>query len=1023
MVCGRRLHGISRFIRHNEIIKDHYPLRFVYWLISLLLLSVPGLGQKASLRGHVTDESGAVVPGATVTLNGPSGFVRTTRSADDGTYVFQDLLPGMYTIRASAPGLFLRQPAKVTAGTGSEILNLLLNVVAEKQEVSVEENAGPAVSTEASANASAVVLRGSDLDALSDNPDDLAADLQALAGPAAGPNGGAIYIDGFSGGELPPKNSIREIRINQNPFSPEYDRLGYGRIEIFTKPGTDKFHADLGYNFATDQWNSRNAYAAVKAPFHLHELREAVSGPLNRRASFNLTLTREWVDNGNVVNAVTLDPRSLAPTAFTDTPLAALRRTGFTPRVDYQLSAKHTLTVRYSYNRDIVRNAGVGGFNLVERGYHNDARSQTVQLTETAVAGAGVINETRFQYYRPATVSQANMPGCAIQVLGAFNGGGNPLGRSTDTQNNYEFQNYTSVLHGAHTLRFGVRLRGTTETSVSPQDYNGTFTFSGGVAPELDADNQQVFDSIGQPLLVSISSLESYRRTLLFQQMGLPAAQIRQLGGGATQFSINAGSPVIAGGQADLGAFAGDDWKARPNLTLSLGLRYETQNNIHDWRDFAPRIGLAWAPGAAGRSRPQSVIRAGFGMFYDRFALGNILTAERYNGAIQQQYIIANPDFYPSVPLVSSLPGPVPPSSVYRIDSALRAPYLMQSAIGFERQLPFNTTAAVTLANSHGLHLLRSEDINAPLPGTYVPSAPGSAVFPLGKPGLVALMESAGLYNQNELILNVNSRLRPGISLTGSYTYNRAMSNTDGLGTFPARPYSMDGEYGPAATDMRHRVTLGGTVITRWGIRFNPLLTANTGPPFDITAGRDLYGDTLFNGRPGLATDPAKPGLVATSYGLLDPNPTPGEKVLPRNFGRGPGQIMLNMRIGRTFSFGARREGATASLGGVPATPGGGGPGGRGGGPGGGPASPFSTGAGGGPPGSGGGTASSGRRYNLTVSMQIRNLTNHNNPGPIIGNITSPLFGMANQPAGVGSGIFSESANNRRLELQTRFTF
>jgi hypothetical protein len=996
--------------------------RLIYSLMAFLLFSLPMLGQKASLRGQVADESGAVVQGATVTLNGPSDLVKTAKSGNDGTYVFSDLPPGDYTVLTSAPGLALREPAKISLGTAAQTLNLLLNVVAEKQEVSVQENAGPGVSVEAAGNASAVVLSGSDLDALSDNPDDLAADLQALAGPAAGPNGGSVFIDGFSGGELPPKNSIREIRINQNPFSPEYDKLGYGRIEIFTKPGTDKFRADLGYNFATDKWNSRNPYAAEKAPFHLQEFRELLSGPLGRRASFNVTLTRELVDNGNVVNAVTLDPRTLAPVTFTGTPLAQLRRTGATPRVDYQLSAKHTLTARYSYSRDIVRNAGVGSFNLVERGYHNDARSQTVQITETAVLNASVVNEIRFQYFRPTTISQANTPGYAIQVLDAFNGGGSPVGHSTTTQNNYEVQNYTSILHHAHTWRFGVRVRGTTQTSVSPQNYNGTFTFSGGVAPELDANHQPVVDSSGQPVLVNISSIESYSRTLLFQQQGLPATRIRQLGGGASQFIINSGNPAIAGGQLDLGAFAGDDWKVRPNLTLSLGLRYETQSNIHDWRDFAPRIGLAWAPGGAGKSRPKSVIRAGFGMFYDRFGLGNILTAQRYNGAVQQQYIIGNPDFYPAVPAVSSLAGPLPSSTLYQISSTMRAPYLMQSAVGFERQLPFNTTVAVTFASSHGLHMLRSQDINAPLPGTYAPPTPGSSVYPFGRPGLVVLMESAGLYNQNQMILNVDSNVNRNVSLTGSYTYSRAMSNTDGLGTFPANPYSMEGEYGPAATDMRHRVSLGGTVTAKWGIRFNPLLTANSGPPFDITAGSDLYGDTLFNDRPGIATDPNKAGVVPTRYGLLDPNPSQGQQLLPRNFGRGPGQIMLNLRVGRTFTFGARREGAAPSLGGGPASPGGGGPGGPGsGGPdsrSGGPPSPFSVGG-----AQSGGASRSSRAYNLTVSMQIRNLTNHNNPGPIIGNITSPLFGVANQPAGSGGGIFSESANNRRLELQMRLTF
>ncbi len=404
-------------------------------------------------------------------------------------------------------------------------------------------------------------------------------------------------------------------------------------------------------------------------------------------------------------------------------------------------------------------------------------------------------------------------------------------------------------------------------------------------------------------------------------------------------------------------------------------------------------------------------------MFYDRFSLGNILTAERYNGLVQQQYVVASLDFYPIVPPISSLTGPLPPSTVQRISPTLRAPYLMQSAVGFERQLPFNTTVALTFDNTHGLVMLRSRDINAPLLGTYVPSVPGSGVYPLENPGLVVLMESSGLYNQNQLILNVNTRVNRNLSLSGSYTYNRAMSNTDGLGTFPANPYSMAGEYAPAAMDIHHRVMLGGTITPKWGIQFNPLLTANTGPPFDITAGQDIYGDTLFNARPGLATDPNKPGVIATKYGLIDPNPTPDEKLIPRNFGRGPGQIMLSMRIGKTFSFGGARESAAAGSGGGPVAtgPGGGGPGGGGRGT---PESPFSMGGG----TVQGGATSTSRHYSLIISMMIRNVTNHNNPGPIIGNITSPLFGQANQPAGVG-GIFSESANNRRLELQMRLAF
>jgi hypothetical protein len=197
-------------------------------------------------------------------------------------------------------------------------------------------------------------------------------------------------------------------------------------------------------------------------------------------------------------------------------------------------------------------------------------------------------------------------------------------------------------------------------------------------------------------------------------------------------------------------------------------------------------------------------------------------------------------------------------------------------------------------------------------------------------------------------------------------------------------------------------VSFGGTISTKGAITLSPLFTAASGIPFDITTGNDLYGDTLFTARPGIATDPEKPGVIATKYGLLDPNPTPGEQILPRNSGRGPGSVMFNLPISRVFAFGPKGEGSISTGG---ANRGSGGV--------------FSS----GPAAS---TVSTRRRYNVAISMQIRNLLNHTNPGPITGNITSPLFGLANQSAGassLGGTSFLESANNRRLKLQARFTF
>jgi Carboxypeptidase regulatory-like domain len=981
-------------------------LKFRFAPALAFLLSQVLVAQTASLRGQITDQSGAVIPGARVTLSGQSGPLKSTVTDNNGVYTFAALTPGDYTVQASAPELSLAQPVKVTLRAGSRSLNLVLKVASISEKLTVQDASGPALTTDSSNSAGAVVLRGTDLEALSDSPDDLAADLSALAGPSAGPNGGAIFVDGFSGGQLPPKESIREIRINQNPFSPEYDKLGYGKIEIFTKPGSDKYRGTAQWNFANDFWNTRNPYSPDKAPFLLNEFEGNAGGPLTRKSSFTIDAQRNMVDNGSIVNAVTIDTQTLAAKPFTGILTTPGRFTNISPRVDYQLGANHTLMFRYGITHSDVRDNGIGGFDLISRGYHSQFTNQTVQAADTALIGS-FVNETRFQFYRSATQALANTLSPAILVLQSFNGGGTALGRTFDAQNSYELQNYGSMLKGRHSWRLGVRLRAQTDDSVSPQNFNGTFTFAGGaLAPVLDAQNRPVLGANGQPQLAPATSIERYRRTLLFQQLGNTPAMIRALGGGATQFTINTGAAELAVHQIDVGIFAGDEWRVRPNFTLSLGLRYETQTNIHDWRDLAPRVAFAWAPGGGAQKRPKTVLRAGFGIFYDRFGLGNTLAAQRFNGLVQQQLVVPDPDFFPNVPVPAALQGFQARQVIQQISSRIRAPYILQSALTVERQLPANSTLAVTYTNSHGLHLFRSEDINAPLPGTYNPSVANSGQFPLGHPGPVELMESSGVYNQNQVIANVNSKLNAGLSLFGFYVYNHARSNTDGIGTFPANPYNFSGEYGPASTDVHHRFTVGGSINLKWAVRISPFIVAQTGAPFDITAGSDLFGTTRFNGRPGIAAGPARPGLIQTAYGLLDPNPAPGEPLLSRNYGRGPGQFNVNLRIAKTIGLGKERGGSDSRPTGST-----------------GQGATLAAASG---RGLGGliGSPSTSHRFNLSIGLSVRNLLNHTNPGPIIGNITSPYFGSANQIAGAQNGEgFYETANNRRLESQLKFTF
>ena len=475
------------------------------------------------------------------------------------------------------------------------------------------------------------------------------------------------------------------------------------------------------------------------------------------------------------------------------------------------------------------------------------------------------------------------------------------------------------MAEGAHTWKMGIRVRAVSIQDTSTQNFDGTYTFGGAYAPILDANNQPVVPGIvcNQQTPAAgcqtISSIQQYQRTLLFQQMGYSLPQILSLGGGASQFSINTGNPLVLVGQSDTALFVGDDWRVKPNLTLSLGLRYETQLNIHGRLDFAPRLGFAWAPGAAAKAaRPKTVIRGGFGIFYYRFNEQNILVAERFNGVTQQQFIIDNPDFFPSIPPASVLQELASTQAIHTVSPLLQAPYVLQSAMSVERQIPGNTTLSLTYTNSHGLHQLLSRNINAPLPGTYT-GVTGSGVYPYGDVGPIYEQESAGLYNQDQLVVNVNSRVNRNISLFGFYVLSYAWSNTDGINTFPANQYSMAGEYGPAATDIRHRGSIGGTIVAPWNVRFSPLIVIQSGAPFDIITSQDVYGDTLLSARPGIPTNPNMPGLIQTPYGLLDPNPSPGEAILPRDFGRGPGLFSVDLRLARTWGLGSLKNGARAN--------------------------------------------------------------------------------------------------------------
>ena len=1000
-------------------------MKLMLVVLAFLIGSLPVFGQQpaATLKGRVTDEFGGVIVGASVTVIDATGVERkTAKTNGDGLFVIAGVAPGKYTVRATAAGFAAYENAEVDLAAGrSAQLDITLKVTIEQQKVTVSAAAG-GVNTEPDNNLGAVVLRGSDLEALPDDPDDLAAALQALAGPSAGPNGGQIYIDGFTGGRLPPLSSIREIRINSNPYSAEYDRPGIGRTEIFTKPGTESFNGQALFNFNNQALNARNPFAPTPA-YLSRRFEGELSGPIvKKKASFFFDFEKRDINDDAIINATILDP-SLNIVSLSQSVPTPNRRTEFSQRVDYALNPKHTLVARYEFEHPSSV-TGVGGFSLASRQYKTSNTQQTIRLTETAILNQTTVNETRFQFNHQASGDTANNSIPTINVQEAFTGGGSQIGLSATRQNRFEIVNNTSMAMGTHTFRFGARLRHISIESISPQNFSGTWMFAGTRG--------------------GLTSIQAYQITLQGLRNGMTPTQIRLAGGGATQFTIATGNPKASVSQWDFGGFSQDDWKFRPNLTLSFGLRYENQDNVSSNLNFAPRFGFAWAPGPSSRQHPaKTTIRGGFGIFYDRVSENLTLTANRLNGTNQKQFIVTDPallNSFPNIPSIASLAAQ--PVSIYQLAKDIRAPYTMQAAVSVERALPHNFTTSVTYSHSRTLHLLRARAINAPLPGTFVPGVPNSGVRPLGNINNYFEYDSTGRFDQNQLIVTLGSRLSRNVTFNINYSFSKANSDSDGSGTFAANPYDFTDEYGRASNDIRHRFTLFGTFRTRWGISLNPFLIVTSGAPFNITIGHDLNGDTLFTERPAFADDLAKPGIIVTKFGTFDPNPTAGERIIPRNFGNGPGSVIANLRVSKTWGFGGEKRssaqaqgqgnrGEGGGLGGARGPGGAGGPRGGGGGPRGGGA-----GGGGGARGGGGGRVGGGfggaggesKKYSLTFSMNFQNILNHANLGRPVGNLSSQLFGISTTSAGNFGGFGGGRGGgtppyNRLIDAQIRFNF
>jgi hypothetical protein len=937
----------------RQVCPPSLRVALVWLIVYLAALSSCGSAQSqanpGAVTGTITDPVGALVSSAYVTLLSGSQQMATAISDAQGIFRFTKIEPGPYTLTVESRGFRTEQRA-ISVQPGQTLrLAISLKIEIQRQQVAVT---GETLDSSPEHNQGAVVIRSSDLDALSPDPQQLRLQILAMAGADSGAE---LFVDGFTASRLPPKSAIREIRINENPFSAQFDATGSGRVEILTKPGTDALHGSLTLLGDDSSLNSHNPFVEEQPPYSSFYSEGDVSGPVTKTSSWFLTGDQQTVGAQSFIHAIT-SATGPVYTATIDSPQTSVDAG---PRIDFQLGKIQTVSFRYQFGHQTQDDLLQSQLSLATQAVNTRHTDQTFQFSGTQVYSPRVINETRLQFMRTNDSSVSIDGSPTVIAQGAFSGGGNNLGQLHDGQNHYELQDYTSILLGSHLLRTGIRFRYGQDGNSSSAGFNGQFIF-----PSIDA----------------------YEITQQGIANGLTPAQIRAMGGGASQFSIIRGTPGISVNMADLGVYIEDDWKISPNMTLTPGLRFESQTDIPDRADFGPRVSYAWAIGATRDKPAKAVLRAGIGVFYGRFPIDLVLNARRQNGVLQKQYVVNFPDFYPNVPPIDQL-GPATLPTIYQISPLLHAPLTVQQSVSLDKEFFKHLTLSIDYTYYRGVDQLITRNINAPLPGTYNPADPTSGVRPLGTLQNVYEYDSLATSKRNRIFTNFHLRFNP-LLLYGYYIFGYSHSDTGGPSSFPSNQYNLHVDYGRATEDIRNRFYLGGLVTLPLQLRLNPFLVTQSNAPFNITVGQDLNGDSQFNDRPAFATDLSRPSVYHTKWGTFDADPLPGQKIIPINYGTGPSLVMLNLGLTRNFAFGP-------ALAEQPA-----------------PAAAA--------PGKKAPKVEVARRYTMNLGIQAQNIFNTVNGGTPVGVLGSSLFGESTT---LSTTQFSSSQANRIIYLRMRLDF
>ena len=843
---------------------------------SLLAMAQMRADRQGTILGTISDPNGARIVNAPVSLTGGNNLTRNTVSDANGNYSFPGLPPGRYALTFAAEGfVIVTRPADVALNSIIRLdVTLQVNVVITDPVAVMSERNDLAV----------VTLSGAKLNTLPSDPRQLLLRLKRLAG-ATGPGEElAVYVDGQrETGPLPAKEAIQSIRFSHDSFAAEFSEPGRGRVEIFTKPATEDWHGEVGFNFNDESINARNPFAANRPAEQIRNWSASLGGPLvKNRWGYFVSFDRRAQDENSIINATTLNPVTFTPQPLTATFTRPARATDFTFRTDYLLRSSQTLRFRYRYSGSNEGNQGLDdGFSLPSRVFSRNSHENTFRASLVSVFSEQALNEAFIELGRRRAQTRAADTTPGVEVLDTFTGGGQQsAAESSEVARSLSLQNNLTFARGRHTIKFGGQANATQYSNFDRANFAGAFTFG----TDLLRDNR------GLPRLVNgafvvLSPLERYANTVQ-----------RLTGYRASQFTLHTGDPFIGLTQWETGFFAQDTWQLKPRVTLSYGLRSELQTHLPDKLNLAPRLSLAVQPFKG----MEGVLRVGAGLFYERFAPELTIETNRFDGARQQDLLIQRPGFFAVIP--QTFNPALTQLTLHTKAPGLNAPYALLASASWEQPLPGGLNVSAGYSFQQGSHLLRLRNLNAPIDG----------LRPQAEVGPILQYEATGRSRRHEFNLSLSGEKGEKLSFYSSYRLSFTDSDTDGPFTAPANSYNLSREWGRAAIDQRHQFYLEGYIMLPLGLTLSPNLFAASGAPFDITTGSDDNGDSFFTDRPAFAVANTA-GAITTAYGIFNPTPAVGDNIIARNLGRGPQQFSLNLNISRSFNFGGEKKATPAT--------------------------------------------------------------------------------------------------------------